>query len=312
MFPIISIIVPVYNAEKTLHKCVDSIIYQSYKDWELLLIDDGSSDNSAIICDKYAQLDERIKVFHKLNGGVSSARNIGLNNAKGEWITFVDSDDLLMEDALNLNWHLFNEDFILFPFYIYNGNTTLNLLSFDSFGKYNIKYFLKDNLDHLIFRNPWSKIFRRDLIGDLRFNENMICGEDTLFVLMYLDKVKTCNVQKVPFYIFNQDNKDFCEKYRQMVDVAVYSLSLIFNALEKLHVKSPNFECNIFWGFKGCCQEEIDKNSVLWFHNTEVKKIYSKIKGYIGFEQRIKYMLLSYGLVSKINVYFRKRKSFID
>ena len=93
MNPSISIIVPVYNAERTLNRCVDSILSQTFQEWELLLIDDGSTDRSGELCDEYASKDQRIKVFHKKNGGVSSARNIGLNYAKGEWITFIDSDD---------------------------------------------------------------------------------------------------------------------------------------------------------------------------------------------------------------------------
>ena len=91
--PQISIIVPVYNTEKYLHRCVDSILAQTYTDFELLLIDDGSTDSSGAICDEYAMKDSRVRVFHKENGGASSARNLGLDNAEGEWITFVDSDD---------------------------------------------------------------------------------------------------------------------------------------------------------------------------------------------------------------------------
>lgn len=89
----ISVIVPVYNAEKYLDRCIQSILGQTYKDLELLLIDDGSTDSSGIICDKYAQQDTRIRVFHKENGGASTARNLGLDEAKGEWVAFVDSDD---------------------------------------------------------------------------------------------------------------------------------------------------------------------------------------------------------------------------
>lgn len=91
--PKISVIVPVYNTEKYLHRCIDSILAQTFTDFELLLIDDGSKDSSGTICDEYAAKDARVRVFHKENGGVSSARNLGLDQAKGEWITFVDSDD---------------------------------------------------------------------------------------------------------------------------------------------------------------------------------------------------------------------------
>lgn len=95
--PKISVIVPVYNAEKYLHRCIDSILAQTFTDFELLLINDGSKDSSGAICDEYTQKDSRVRVFHKENGGVSSARNVGLDEAKGEWVTFIDSDDWVNE-----------------------------------------------------------------------------------------------------------------------------------------------------------------------------------------------------------------------
>lgn len=91
--PKVSVIVPLYKAEKYIHRCVDSILAQTFTDWELLLIDDGSPDRSGEICDEYARKDNRIRVFHKKNGGVSSARNLGLDNMRGEYVTFVDADD---------------------------------------------------------------------------------------------------------------------------------------------------------------------------------------------------------------------------
>ena len=96
--PMVSVIVPVYNSSQYLHRCIDSILYQSFNDFEVLLIDDGSIDNSGEICDEYAVKDSRVRVFHKENGGVSSARNVGLGNAVGEWVTFVDSDDWIDQD----------------------------------------------------------------------------------------------------------------------------------------------------------------------------------------------------------------------
>ena len=98
--PTISVIVPVYNAEKYLHRCIDSVLAQTYKDFELLLIDDGSKDSSGTICDEYAAQDARVKVFHKENGGVSSARNVGLDHARGEWIMHLDGDDWIEHDML--------------------------------------------------------------------------------------------------------------------------------------------------------------------------------------------------------------------
>ena len=100
----ISVIVPVYNSEKRLHKCIDSILGQTYTNFELLLINDGSTDTSGDICEEFAEKDERIKVFHKKNGGASSARNIGIDNAKGEYICFVDSDDYVSDDIYLHLW----------------------------------------------------------------------------------------------------------------------------------------------------------------------------------------------------------------
>ena len=100
--PEVSIIVPVYNVEKYLPRCIDSILAQTSTNFELILIDDGSTDKSGMICDEYAKKDNRIKVFHKENGGVSSARNIGLDNASGEWLAFIDPDDAVDKEYLSL------------------------------------------------------------------------------------------------------------------------------------------------------------------------------------------------------------------
>ena len=97
--PQISVIVPVYNVEKYLTQCIESILSQTYQEFELLLIDDGSEDNPGSICDHYSNIDSRVHVFHKENGGVSSARNMGIEHAKGEWVCFVDSDDWIDKDT---------------------------------------------------------------------------------------------------------------------------------------------------------------------------------------------------------------------
>lgn len=98
----ISVIVPMYNVELYLRKCLDSIVNQTYKNIEILIIDDGSTDNSGMICDEYAQKDDRIKVFHTENQGLSSARNLGLDEATGDWVGFVDSDDWIDDDMYDV------------------------------------------------------------------------------------------------------------------------------------------------------------------------------------------------------------------
>lgn len=105
MCPKVSIIVPVYNAEKYLNRCVDSIINQSFHDWELLLVDDGSTDNSAAICDEFAMNYDSINVIHKTNGGSVKARKIGLDNTNGDYVIFIDSDDYIAPNMLEILFH---------------------------------------------------------------------------------------------------------------------------------------------------------------------------------------------------------------
>ena len=100
--PTISVIVPVYRVEKYIRRCVDSILAQSFRDYELILVDDGSPDYSGAICDEYATRDPRIRVIHKENGGLSSARNVGIDAASGEYLFFMDSDDIIHPDTLRI------------------------------------------------------------------------------------------------------------------------------------------------------------------------------------------------------------------
>ena len=187
MSHLVSVIVPVYNVEKYLDKCIQSILNQSFTDFELLLIDDGSTDQSGSICDAYALQDERVRVFHKKNRGVSFARNLGLDNAKCEWITFVDSDDWLKPDYLMDLYAYANENVDLVIAY-----SATVLLSGDIVTKeYGKGWVSDDNFSDLfskyeMCRNTtcWAKLYKTSCIKNnkIRFNENMSMGEDTVFL----------------------------------------------------------------------------------------------------------------------------------
>ena len=193
--PKISVIVPVYNSEKYLHRCIDSILAQTFIDFELLLVNDGSKDNSGKICNEYAAKDSRVRVFHKQNGGVSSARNLGLNNAKGEWVTFVDSDDWVKPDYLYSMVCQSDADMVMSSFEIIDevekwDNSIENRI----FNKNEIKQFIERYIYTVTLCSPWCKLFNRLLIGDVRFNENIAFTEDTIFVIEYLCKVRNVRV----------------------------------------------------------------------------------------------------------------------
>lgn len=187
--PQISVIVPVYNAEKYLHRCIDSILAQTFSDFELLLIDDGSKDNSGRICDEYAAKDSRIRVFHKKNGGVSSARNMGLDNAKGDWITFVDSDDWIETEFLNECLQGNDVDYIIVSYAKHMTNDQRIEEYFEPYKTYTIDSCLfVDNNFKLMFFTPWAKFFKTSIIkkNKLCFEDGIHISEDTLFVFQYL------------------------------------------------------------------------------------------------------------------------------
>lgn len=190
--PLISIIVPVYNAEKYIRKCVDSILAQTFIDFELLLINDGSKDNSGAICDEYAAKDSRVCVFHKENGGVSSARNLGLDNVKGEWITFVDSDDYIESGYLNSMIACLDADLIMSSFKAIGSTEEWDYeIESRCYSKDEIKFFLDKYIWKAFFCTPWCKLFKLSLINSLRFDEKLTLAEDTIFVFAYLCKVES-------------------------------------------------------------------------------------------------------------------------
>ena len=192
--PVFSVIVPVFNTGTFLRKCVESIRVQSYRDFEILLIDDGSTDDSGTICDELSQLDKRIRVFHKSNGGVSSARNVGLDNVKGRYVVFVDSDDFIDCSMLQLFSEKFSDLVIMgFGDYWLESNKTVIYES----GLQD--YCLTDDRDIISYLKTgcaagfvWAKCFSKDIIEQygIRFNEDQPHSEDILFINEYLLNIK--------------------------------------------------------------------------------------------------------------------------
>ena len=195
---LISVIVPIYNTEKYLSKCLDSILAQTYTDWEAILVDDGSSDNCGEICDEYAKKDCRFKVLHKKNEGVSIARNCGIENASGEWIVFVDSDDFVTPDYIDSLFRTTN-----------NGKMPFGMTGMAKVSKTGeiveknrtaTKYTLKRNeCIELLFdysNGYWGyicgKIYNKNLLSkyNIRFREGIHFNEDRLFCFEYLSFLK--------------------------------------------------------------------------------------------------------------------------
>lgn len=179
----ISIIVPVYKVEKYLRKCVDSILAQTFTDFEVILVDDGSPDNSGKICDEYAEKDNRVRVIHKENGGLSSARNAGIDVARGKYLGFVDSDDYIDEDMYEIlyeNLKIHDADISsveLIPFY---GDRYKKANKEKKVIILNKKEAIKSVLEGTQFyAYAWNKLYRKELFKDNRYLDGKTFEEIT-------------------------------------------------------------------------------------------------------------------------------------
>lgn len=203
----ISIIVPVYNVEKYIGENIESVLGQTYSDWELLLINDGSLDKSLQICQRYSRKDKRIRIFDTPNKGVCAARNLGLDNANGQFITFLDSDDILEYNALETMATLMEK----------SGCDMVSCeVSCTIDERSSIKKVVRKNLEDEILNGEnyvnamlsgrfmvsvWAKLYRRSTIGDRRFPEDLTLGEDSFFNLLTLGESKhKCYVSNAPIY----------------------------------------------------------------------------------------------------------------
>ncbi|MCV9884798.1 glycosyltransferase [Metabacillus halosaccharovorans] len=209
MYPKISIIVPVYKVEPFIHKCVDSVLLQTFTDFELILVDDGSPDNCGKICDEYAQKDKRVKVIHKENGGLSDARNAGLDIATGDYIGFVDSDDWIESDMFEMLYNMCVENDCEIAnctsIIHYSHKTVTNgghqLIIHDK--KEAMKVMLEGKLyDEVV----WTKIFKRDLLKDIRFKTGIIY-EDTAFTYKVIhESSRICCIGEPKYHYIKREN----------------------------------------------------------------------------------------------------------
>lgn len=191
---LISIIVPIYNSERYLKDCLESIINQSYKNLEIILINDGSKDKSGEICDEIANSDLRIKVFHKNNEGVSVARNYGLEKSNGEYIYFSDSDDILEEDLIYELVEALEKtssDIAMCSYYIFQGINKKYFSSEKLFnGNYSQKEFVKIMLKNECYSGYlWNKLFKKTLLNGIFFKKELKICEDEVFCLDYIKKI---------------------------------------------------------------------------------------------------------------------------
>lgn len=241
----ISVIVPVYNTEKYLHKCVDSILAQTFTDFELLLIDDGSTDNSGKICNEYAAKDNRVKVFHKENGGVSRARNLGIDNARGEYLSFIDSDDYIRPDmyaelvavADKYNVDLAVSDIELNGKVLNNKTPASRKLEKQEISNKVLPYFTQsDNTGAGAYT---TMLIKRSVLieNTVRFYEDFAFQEDLMFVINIYANISSMYYLPKVFYEYTTHPTGLYASYRK-IDGAnfVKARSIMLSLIEKYNI----------------------------------------------------------------------------
>ncbi len=210
MEPTVSIIVPVYNAEKTLQRCAESVLKQAYRDFELILVNDGSSDSSAEICDTFARDDSRVRVIHKENTGVSDTRNQGIAAARGTYVQFLDSDDWLAPDAVGLFVRTMEKndcDMVITDFYRVNGERVSQKGAIDMDGlmdRATFAQYMMQKPSDFYYGVLWNKLFKRSILveHEMKMDASISWCEDFIFNLEYILYVDKIYSLKVPIYYY--------------------------------------------------------------------------------------------------------------
>lgn len=234
--PLISVIIPVYNTEKYLEACLNSIVNQTYRNLEIILIDDGSTDNSPNICDKFAETDSRIKVIHKKNEGVSKARNTGLLYATGDYFHFPDSDDYLEPDTYDYLLNLIDEhkcDAVAFEHFVTYPNNEITHKMDKSF------YGLLDSVNaqkRLVTGCQFccNKLYKKELIDGIKFREDIFRGEDTLFAAQVLKNAASVWFDSRPLYHYVQSEESAC---RGEFRPSQFTVLMLYDAYKEIYTQ---------------------------------------------------------------------------
>ena len=274
MQPKISVIVPVYKAEKYLRRCIDSILAQTFTDFELILVNDGSPDNCGAICDEYAAKDSRIRVFHKENGGVNAARRDGVENSNGEWITFVDADDSLPNDALETLYTNTSDEYdIIKGCYKIIGKQESPTHKPMILG---CKEYRSETITNSFLHcSPWASLIYKRLFNDKTFNmpKELAYGEDMIMNIR-LAFATNKDIKIIPDIVYNYTyNPTGCiNTFKMTYDYKVLWYEAIYNSIPKEQISDYMNECIPFrLGFiVELCREYIRKNrwTTFDFHKT--------------------------------------------
>lgn len=241
MNTIVSVIVPVFNRVKTLKPCVDSILMQDYKSVEVILVDDGSSDGTSNICDKYKMLDSRVKVFHNSNHGVSYSRNFGITHSTGEYIIFVDSDDEISLDYVSsLMMNLKNNDLVVSSLVLknINGSEIIDIRKFPVTGNITDDYYYLQKY----MGGVWGKLYKRNIIKayNIQFDNTLVFSEDRIFNIGYYKHISSYSIAGNCKYICNYNQGSEISHLSSQKTERAYISELKKIKLEKEFIEEQN------------------------------------------------------------------------
>lgn len=290
--PLLSIIIPVFNVEKYLKKCLDSILLQNFKDFECILIDDGSKDSSGIICDQYAKNDKRIKVIHKENTGVSDSRNIGINESSGTWITFIDGDDWIDERTFELTIPELNDDVdILVWGYTYTDGSKVIKELIPENGPMDMSNDLKSQ-----WQGPCSKYFRSSLIknNSISFPKGIKIAEDMYFTFQ-LYKL-TSKIKGLSISLYNYYQNTTSSTHTGTVEKIQQEISVI-NSIEQMINEMPDKDRWNNWLYvrkataKNRCLVYLNRPNLVLWRNT-FPEINKKLIKYADIKRKLVYLFI--------------------
>lgn len=309
----VSVIIPVYKVEKYLDKCVESVVNQSYKNLEIILVDDGSPDNCPQMCDEWAKKDNRIKVIHKENGGVSSARNKGLEIAKGEYIQFVDSDDYLettYTEKLVSGFEQAECDLSCGGYKIVTLKSKVKYFDSIKYKGINIlkikEKFLKFIIDGL-FDVTVNKLFKMSYVRQIYFDESLPLGEDRKFILDYLFLMNgKINFVDTTGYIYVYNNNSAIHKQRiNAYEILYESFDYLMNFYKK---KFDGLYCEEYYSLIGGFVSSVLRITPKKYYKETINKInkmeylsdYIKYKP-LKLKQKIKHYLIKHKMYKILN-----------
>ena len=252
MEDLISVIIPVFNNEDYLKECIESIINQSYKHLEIILIDDGSTDNSKKICDEYAQRDSRIKTIHKANEGVSQTRNLGIDMATGEWITFIDADDYIEKDFIEKTMKSALEekcDIVITGYRRLRGEKEETICKKESYMLNGREFLLEALSPQEGVGFSAMKLIKKSIIKDVRFDSRLKVGEDALFNIMLSENIERAFYLNKDIYIYRVNqvsvvkryDQDYAKKYLQSMQINKEYITNKFKDDKEVVQKLNNF-----------------------------------------------------------------------